>query len=256
MEIVEEKKSGAWKVVLAIFLTTIIIGGAAGAGAFFWQQMEIDNQKSDKDQLGKDKDGLAQKATELENEMTSYKTAEETATKKSLELTPGVLWLDAYKNSSCLGDTYINGVVQSNQDKDITYFATSTTSYYGDITDSTCVVGGIEEVNYKNSITKVYSQKYASVDILSGDETKEISSSEREGQMYQLIGTEGDKLIFIDRSSDVDNSPGPCVNLWTEGRHYSLDLNDVTAGMKEYTVPDGELLEQEKKRVEECSAEI
>ncbi|MFH2105405.1 MAG: hypothetical protein ABII72_04185, partial [Parcubacteria group bacterium] len=189
MEVVQEKKSGAWKVVLAIFLTTIIIGGAAGAGAFFWQQMEIDNQKSDKDQLGKDKESLSEKVTSLESDVTNYKTTEEAATKKSSELFPGALWLDAYKDTSCLGDTFINGVVRSNKDKNITYFATSTTSFQGELTDSTCVASGIEEVNYKNSITKVYSQKYATdVDTLSSDETEEIFSSERESQMYQLIG--------------------------------------------------------------------
>ncbi|MFH2104798.1 MAG: hypothetical protein ABII72_01025, partial [Parcubacteria group bacterium] len=56
-----------------------------------------------------------------------------------------------------------------------------------------------------------------------------------------------------DKSTDADNSPGLCVNLWTEGNHFSLDLNNVSSGMKEYTVPDGDFLENEKQRVEKCN---
>lgn len=255
MEIVEEKKSGAWKVILAIFLTAVIIGGAAGAGAFFWQQMEIDNQKSDKEQLSQDKDSLTGKIINLEGEVKNYETKEETASEKSLELTQGTLWLDAYVGALyCVGDPYVNGVVKSNKNENISYFATSTTSSTVAKDELTCVAQGIEEIDTKNSITKVYAQNNAAEDLLNAGHTKEIFSGEREGKTYHLIGIEGDKLIFADWNSDVDNSPGACSNMWTEeNTHYYLDLNDTSAGMQAYTMLDGELLKQEKKKVEKCN---
>ena len=253
MKVVEEKKSGAWKVILAIFLTAIIIGGAAGAGAFFWQQMEIDNQKSDKEQLSKDKDSLTEKATGLESEVEDYKKAAEADLEKNSALTQGTLWLDAYVGQLyCIGDSYVNGVVNSNKDKNVSYFATSTTSSIAAKDDLTCVAQGIEEIDTKNSITKVFVQDNTASDLFSGDHTKEIFSEEREGKTYHLIGIEGDKLIFRDWNSDVSNSPGPCTNMWTEGGHYYLDVNDTEAGMQAYTIPEGELLKQEKEKVETC----
>jgi len=251
METVEEKKSGAWKIVLAVFLTAVVIGGTAGAGAFFWQQLEIDSQRSDRNQIIEDKNSLSEKVISLNSEVDDYKKSQEAAQKKTSELTRGTTYLDAYMGALyCVGDPYVNGVVKSSKNAAVSYFATSTTSSTLDKDTHTCIAQWIEEIDTKNSITKVFMQ-----DGVSG-ETKEIYSKERESKSYHLLGAEGDKLIFFDMNTDTDYSPGPCANRWVEGEHYYLDVNDTEAGMQSYIVPDSDLLKQEKKKVEECSAEI
>ena len=233
MEIVEEKKSGAWKVVLAIFLTTIIIGGGAGAGAFFWQQMEIDNQKSDKDQLGKDKEGLAEKVTGLESKVKGYEDAAEADSKKKREEAAKVRKaIEATDFEVDLGGKYfLTGFIEDVSDSNILYVATATTTST-DVPESETRV-----FKYERSLGKV----------------TQIYGAPMEGNAYFLLGAEGNKLIFSKHSSSVDNSPGICTNYWVEGEHYVLDISDVSAGMESYTISESDVLTKAKKEKDDCA---
>jgi hypothetical protein len=89
----------------------------------------------------------------------------------------------------------------------------------------------------------------------SSEELEEVYKSEEyETERFSLIGREGNKILVS--IMGFDNSPGPGWSHWLGGGniHY-INLDDIEAGLKKYTVPEYKE-EEEKLKVEELMGEL
>ena len=115
------------------------------------------------------------------------------------------------------------GVVES-QSENMVYFATSD---YNE--DTNKLFAGVYHYNtVTNRWQRIYKQTF---------EAEESSST----SMLRVIGRTGNSLILL--KDRVDNSPGPCSNVWLMGEEGPLellmmDLDDPYGGLTQFPLPE------------------
>lgn len=88
-----------------------------------------------------------------------------------------------------------------------------------------------------------YNLKTAQLKAVYGEKNKEYTLS--------TVGMDGTKAILLKRNIHDENSPGPCVSMWTTNRFAYFDTSEPQHGLRDYNVPE-EKITAERQREKSC----
>jgi hypothetical protein len=100
-------------------------------------------------------------------------------------------------------------------------------------------------------VNKIYSLNLETNELQELFSRQDTPEEHKIGLTLRIIGREESKIIV--KSDNINNPPGDCDTDWTDSQaNFSyLDINEVSKGLQNYTVPK-ELIDQAEKEKQEC----
>lgn len=294
----QKKQSAAGKILLTAFITALFIGGATFAIMFVFQenqksslessitekelelqaaQNSLESAETELQETREELEEERMKAEEVEKISNTTPAAEKIITNPALANTPDQKL--TIKSGVSFSPTEMSEILYANPNlfearEGITADQISFVSYVQDgINENVIYV----EMSFRENLDNAFNEFYR-VDFSNESSPSflrlfnyNVQNTENASEYKSILGRDRAKLVFV--TTDIDDSPGPCANLWLDAekaaniRTYSyidlaevnqrLDATDLTPFLTfEKYIPSNDVILEQTEAQNSCIAEL